>query len=699
MKRIAYFCLLSSLVTCTSSSSPKADSEVYAPSRGSPTLAPKLAAAIERAQSGVQPARIADSLKVLTGKPHHAGSAADQANANYVHQRFLSAGWQSRIDTYEVLIPYPIETVVELLAPVAYRAPLIETPLDIDFDTHTQTALPPYLAYSPDGEATGVLVYVNRATTEDFEALARMGIPLRGAIGIARYGGLFRGNKVKNAAAAGLSALILYSDPKDDGFVRGDVYPKGPWRPGTAVQRGSILDVGLWPGDPLTPGEPAITGTPRLDVDVVPVFPKIPAAVLSSEEARPFLEALDGPGVPESWQGGHPFTYHVGGGKARAHVRTLSDWRLRPIANVIATLPGTLDPESTILVGSHRDAWVQGAVDPSSGTAILLEMATVLGALARDGEKPTRSITLCSFGAEEFGIIGSVEHVERYERELADRAALYLNCDAAVSGGKLEAHAPPELRTLLQSALSRTDDERAPGSTLLDTSAPGEFQLLGGGSDHVGFLHRLAIPCLSITTSGPYGVYHSRYDTFGWMKRHGDPGFAHHTRLSRLLLAVVQEAALQTVLPYDFEALANWITATLEAPLSGVATPERESLRAAEVAFATSARTLSQALSALVESDPDPAKLVALNRALRGSFRHFLQAGMLPSRPFYKHLLVGVDADSGYEAEYVPALRAALASGKEAQIAGALSSLVSALSRCQQSLDSCTALAASLSAR
>jgi N-acetylated-alpha-linked acidic dipeptidase len=281
--------------------------------------------------------------------------------------------------------------------PVAFQAALAEDPTDLDIDTHAADAVGPYLAFAADGDVTGPLVYVNRGTQKDFADLRAAGIDPRGAIGIVRYGDVYRGAKLLNAQAAGLAGLLIYSDPADDGYVRGLGYPQGPWRPESAVQRGSVLDIALAPGDPLTPGEPSIPTVDRLDLEDVAGLPRIPALPLSWRDARPLLEALDGQTVPATWQGGLPFTYHVGGtGTTLVRLRVRSDWRIRRIWNVIGLLKGSAFPDAWIVAGAHRDAWVHGAADPGSGTTVLVEAARVLGNLARTGLRPSRSIVFCS---------------------------------------------------------------------------------------------------------------------------------------------------------------------------------------------------------------------------------------------------------------------------------------------------------------
>lgn len=624
--------------------------------------------------------RIKKTLQTLTGRPHHAGSIHDLKTAEYVQQQFTLAGLEARIETYEVLLPWPEEVTVEMLTPVAYRCSMHEEALDTDFDTHTSGALPPHLAFSPDGEAIGSLVFVNRASREDFRKLDDMGVSLKGAIGIARYGGLFRGSKVKNAAAAGLAGLLLYSDPQDDGFHKGDVYPNGPWRPESAVQRGSILDIARHPGDPLTPGWAALPGADRRDLEDVDTIPGIPAAALSAKDARPLLESLRGTVVPGDWQGGLPFAYHIGGGDdVTVRISVRNDWRIRRIWNVIGTLRGMLFPNDQVIVGNHRDACVHGAVDPGSGTAVMIEAAHVLGALARDGRRPARSVVFCSWDAEEYGMFGSLEHVEHFRTSINQRATMYINVDAAVSGGKFRAKGSPELSLLLNGALDGVRDDRSDTlHSMLDAVGRTRLELPGGGSDFVGFMHRLAIPVIDIASSGPYGVYHSLYDTYAWMKKFGDPDFQHHARMARILSVLLNRAAMSTVIPIDYTLLADWVR---EKSLQVVGTSglDTRKLDDAVEALRKGGEAINTARTALAEADPDPIRVAALNRAVCGIGRLLAVEGLLKDRPFYRNALVATDEKDGYGADVFPAVAEALRQGESSKAQAAIDALAAIL--------------------
>lgn len=623
----------------------------------SPTGAGRMEAASRRIVEAVEPAKLSECLKEVTAAPHVAGTPADFRTAEQVHRRFLLFGWESRIEEYEVLLPYPEEVAVEMVRPLAFQASLRELPLDLDFDTHTSAAIPPFLAYSPDGDVTGPLVYVNRGSDEDFRELAERGVALRGAIGIARAGALYRGSKVRNAARAGMKGLLVYSDPADDGYMKGEVHPAGPWRPGSAVERGSILDIAERPGDPLTPGVAALPGARRIAARDADVIPRIPALPLAHDDARPLLEHLKGASVPDRWQGGLPFAYHIGGtADVLVRVKVRSSWEVRRIWNVIARLPGAVAPDQWVIAGSHRDAWVHGAVDPGSGTAALLETARVLGDLARQGVRPARTIVICSWDAEEFGLIGSVEHVEQHRETLERNAVLYLNADAVVSGGKMSASAGPEIAEMLRDALRAVPDERSEGKSVAETLAAFDAAPAGGGSDHVPFQHVLGAPCATVGTSGPYGVYHSLYDTYGWMKRHGDPEFRHHARLTRVLADFLLRAASATIIPYDYEALAAWIRKALDAAPVDRGAPAFVDLAEALDVLADGARAWREARDAALALDPSPSSVAAVNAALVASLRVLTADGVDPGRPFYRHLLTVVSDADGYGRQALPGI-------------------------------------------
>src|SRR5580765_6996987 len=382
----------------------------------------------EKLRATADAAAIGDYMKRLTARPHHVGSAYDKDNAEWILARFREWGWDARIESYDVLFPTPKERLIELVAPTHFKA-VMEEPAFAGDPTSGQKAeqLPTYNVYSIDGDVTAPLVYVNYGVPEDYEKLDSLGVDVKGKIVLARYGASWRGIKPKVAAEHGAVGCLIYSDPRDDGFYNGDVYPKGPYRPQQGVQRGSVSDGPLYAGDPLTPGVGADKPRDRFDLADAKTLTKIPVLPISWGDARPLLEALAGPVAPREWRGGLPMTYHIGPGPARVHLKLAFDWKITPVRDVIARIPGSVYPDEWVIQGNHHDAWVNGTSDPVSGMAALLEEARALGALLKQGWKPRRTILLCAWDGEEPGLLGSTEWAETHAAELEKKAVAYLN--------------------------------------------------------------------------------------------------------------------------------------------------------------------------------------------------------------------------------------------------------------------------------
>lgn len=646
------------LLSCSSTSGPRHDG----------------GAATPRTLPAAEPSRLEASLRDLTAKPHLAGTAAQRRTAEYVRDRMLAFGLESEILEYEVLLPHPRRTQAELLSPVAFQARMIEEAAAGDPDTRNETAVQPFLAWSANGAVTAPLVYVNYGRPEDFAALETLGVSPRGAIAIARYGRNYRGVKVKIAEERGCSGILIYSDPADDGPARGDVYPKGPWRPPTAVQRGSIVYSHIRPGDPTTPGVPSLPGVARTAIEDLDTLPSIVAVPLSAADAEPFLRSLEGPAVPDGWQGGFSFPYRAGGTPATvASISVEQDRSLRKIWNTVATLRGFDLSDEVVLAGNHRDAWVHGAADPSSGTAVLLEAARLLALEAAEGRRPRRTIRFATWDAEEFGLVGSTEYGEHRRDELSRSTVLYVNCDTAVTGDSPHVSGPATLRRFVAGVLAGVPD--GDGGTLLDRVRGDKpdftMGLLGGGSDFAVFQNHLGIPCLDVASSGPYGVYHSGFDTFGWMKSHGDPTFEHHARVATLLASLLRAAADSPILPLDHDAggaaMLAWLT-EIETIRPGLDTaPLRRRIEAIR-------EVQTKVDSALAASPPDAAGAhgTALRRLSTRLERSLLTERGLPGRPFMRHLLFAPDTATGYGVSTFPRLREAAAAGQAADIAAAI---------------------------
>ncbi|HET8622573.1 MAG TPA: M28 family metallopeptidase [Gemmatimonadales bacterium] len=518
-------------------------------------------------------------MRRLSARPHHLGSPYGIANAGWMRDRFTQWGWEARIDSFQVLFPTPRERIVELVAPRRFRAVLVEPVVPRDPTTGQRAEqLPGYHAYSADGDVTAPLVYVNYGVPADYERLERLGVSVKGAIVIARYGGSWRGIKPKVAAERGALGTIIYSDPRDDGYFVGDSYPAGPMRPPGGVQRGSVLDMPYHPGDPLTPGVGATRDAKRLDRHAARTITKIPVLPISYADAAPLLRALGGPVAPAEWRGALPITYHVGPGPARVHLRVRSDWKLRTVHNVVATIAGREAPDEWIVRGNHHDAWVNGTIDPVSGMAAVLEEARALGALLGQGWRPRRTIVYAGWDGEEQGLLGSTEWAEANADELGRKAVAYLNTDSN-NRGFLSAGGSHSLEGLLNDVAREITDPET-GLTVwkrwrLNDIANGKpeerkevrerpdlrLDPLGSGSDYTPFLQHLGIASLNLGFGsegfGSGGVYHSIYDDFQWFSRFGDTTLTYGRALAQLVGSTVIRLADAEVIPYEFRPLHN----------------------------------------------------------------------------------------------------------------------------------------------
>jgi N-acetylated-alpha-linked acidic dipeptidase len=526
-------------------------------------------------------------LKELAAEANHVGSPHDKKNAEFILKLFRDWGWQAQVETYSVLYPTPRTLALEMVAPVKFAASLKEPPIEGDATSTRTDGLPPYNAYGADGDVTGELVYVNYGMDEDYKELHRHGVDVKGKIVIVRYGSGWRGLKPKLAYEHGAVGCIIYSDPKDDGYARGDVYPKGGWRPSGSTQRGSVLDMPIYPGDPLTPGVGATKDAKRLAISEAKTILKIPVLPISYADAQPLLAAIEGHVAPESWRGSLPITYKIGPGPAKVHLKIESDWNQTPLYNVIARIPGAVEPDKWVIRGNHRDGWVQGAWDPLSGTIAMLEEAKAIGALVKSGWKPARTIVYASWDGEEVGLLGSTEWVEEHANELLEKAVLYVNSDTNTRGflsiegsqslqrfiNEVAADVQdPETHSTVQARLranvlvkayakDSTDEEK----TRARVAAEGvdlPVEAMGSGSDYTPFIQHLGITTLGVAYEGEEdqnGVYHSLYDSFDHYVRFGDPGFAYALTESKTVGRVVLRMATAPVLPLQFQGVADAI--------------------------------------------------------------------------------------------------------------------------------------------
>lgn len=511
-------------------------------------------------------------MKFMTSHPHHVGSPQDKANAEYMANLFRSWGYQAELASYDVLFPTPKTRQLELLSAKPFKARLDEPVLAADHTSGLKTEqLPPYNAYSADGDVTAELVFVNRGIPADYDELARMGIDVRGKIVIAKYGGSWRGIKPKVAAEHGAIGCLIYSDPADDGYAVGDLYPDGGYRPKDGVQRGSVMDMPVYPGDPLTPNVGATKDAVRLDRKDAVTIMKIPVLPISYADALPLLQALTGPVAPASWRGALPITYHVGPSKDKVHLKLEFNWDTKTLYDVIATMKGSEFPDEWIVSGNHHDAWVNGAEDPTSGMVSELEQARAIGELVKKGYRPKRTLVFCAWDGEEPALLGSTEWVEDHQAELVKKAVAYINSDGN-SRGFIGASGSHTFEPFFNEIAEQVNDpqtgvtikQRKYARTLVEADKANRAKLfgnsymklgaLGAGSDYSPFLQHLGIPSMNLGFGGESegNQYHSTYDSYDFFTRFMDPGFAYGVALAKVKARVIMRLAGADVLPFEF---------------------------------------------------------------------------------------------------------------------------------------------------
>jgi N-acetylated-alpha-linked acidic dipeptidase len=630
-----------------------------------------------------------EELKTLTAAPHVAGSKEDYDTAVYVAGKFKDAGLDTQIVQYKAWMNLPKD--VHFVATSSDGKVLVKGPqrehVAGDPFQDDPRVLPPFNGSSASGEVTGDVVYANYGRPEDFKQLKDLGIDLHGKIVMVRYGENFRGVKVYIAQQYGAAGVLIYSDPADDGYFQGDKYPKGPYRPDTGVQRGSVQYMFKYPGDATTPGvasTPELPASKRLKLAEIDSLPKIPSMPISYADAAPILEKLGGAEAPRSWQGALPFDYHVGGAKdVTLHLVVKQDYAERTIWDVIGKIPGTDGGEDWVVAGNHRDAWVYGAVDPNSGTAAMLEAVHGLGELLKTGWKPKRSIYVCSWDAEEEGLIGSTEWVEDHAAQMQEAVA-YLNTDVGVAGPDFEAAAVPSLKRFIrevttevpspqggsvydawlkeQTAATKDRPGRRARSTQPDAQ-PGQVHIgdLGSGSDYTPFLQHAGVPSTDIGSGGKYGVYHSVFDNYAWFTKFADPTFVYEQQQARVFGLEILHMADADVLPYDYVTYAKSIAGYLSS-LQTRATSLGVDLASANQA----SDRLMKAATAIAAAQQAGKDSTAFNAGLRAAEDAFLDPSGLPGRPWFKHSIYAPGEYTGYAAVVIPGISEAL----EAQDAG-----------------------------
>jgi N-acetylated-alpha-linked acidic dipeptidase len=663
----------------------------------------------EQFRSVPTPASAREHLRRLTIEPHIAGSKEDYETAIYVRDQMRSYGLAVELKEYQVWLPYPkTPAILELVTPRRQRLPVHETVVTQDPSSSHPKITPLFNGYSASGDVTAPLVYANYGLPGDYEELKKLGVDVKGKIVIVRYGNSFRGVKAKVAEDQGAIGCIIYSDPADDGYMQGDVYPKGPWRPETSGQRGSVQFLFDYPGDPLTPGKPAIQGITRLKPDEATNLTRIPVQPIAYGVARNLLTPLKGPVRPRGFQGGLPFPYHVGGtSDVKVRLKTDMDYKLRPIWNVVARIEGQEEKDRWVVLGNHRDAWVFGAVDPNSGSSAMLEIARGFGHLMKQGWKPRRTIIFCSWDAEEYGLIGSTEWAEELANELREKAVAYLNLDSAVSGPHFGASSVPSLWKLIRGVTKDIKDPKSRKSVYqqwqdrareqrsdTDSEPLTEAQIgaLGSGSDYTPFLQHLGIPATDMGFGGDYGVYHSAYDSFYWMEKFGDPGFVYHVAAAQILGTMTLRVADVEVLPFDYTDYANklrefFTEATKIAKRRNLNDSfDEQAMNHALEEFSKEAARVESKRQQAVRDKPNTIELRRLNDALIRVERGFIDERGLRNRTWYKHVIYAPGFYTGYAAQPLADFRQALDDRNSTNARESLLRIVSAIKRATEVL-------------
>jgi N-acetylated-alpha-linked acidic dipeptidase len=634
------------------------------------------AAAEERAleaQAIARPdaARARAHSKALSAETHVSGTPAQARTRDYVIAQMRDMGLETEVRRYDVFMPHPTSVQVWRVAPRAKPLSLAEPPVAGD-PTSVLPQYPTVNGYSAQGDVTGDVVYVNYGLIEDYAQLDSMGVSVRDKIVVARYGRSFRGIKAREAEKHGAAALLIYSDPQQDGYVVGDVYPNGPMRNRNGVQRGSVMNGA---GDPATPGYAATGNVPRLAADRMDI-PRLPVVPISYGNAGELLDELRGRDVPPGWQGGLPFHYHVGPGPVRARVRVTDDRAThgtKPIFDTFGVVRGSEFPDELVILGGHRDAWGPGAADNVSGTVSVLEAARAVAEAVKAGHRPKRTIMFATWDAEEWGLIGSTEYVEDDSLRLMRGGVAYLNQDVAAQGVRFGGGGSPSLRPTLRDVARLVPDPNGRGSVYAewrrvaavpDTAEPAMGDP-GGGSDFAGFYNHLGIPIAEWGFGGPGGVYHSQYDDFTWMTKFGDPTFAYHAAAARIAAAMVLRLANADILPYDYVEFARTMQRYLPAidraltgkGWSGSSSALRDAIASMEREAAAFSRARDQAL---VANAPSRERRAAVNSALRGVERALARPEGLRTRPWYRNLIYVADVDNGYANMVFPSINEAI---------------------------------------
>src|SRR5262245_38357865 len=695
-----------------------------------------------------QTSNIRTAMERLSARPHHVGSPYDKDNAEWLLARFKEHGWDAEIEAFSVLFPTPTERVLELVEPTRFTAKLEEPVVAADPTSNQKSEqLPNYNAYSIDGDVTGPLVYVNYGRPEDYDVLERYGISVKGAIVLARYGESWRGIKPKVAAEHGAVGCLIYSDPKDDGYTAGEVFPNGPMRPADGAQRGSVMDMPVYPGDPLTPGVGATPDAKRLAVKDATTLTKIPVMPISYADARPLLASLTGAVVPADWRGGLPITYRFGPGAGRAHLKLAFSWDQKPLYDVIARLKGSAYPDQWVIRGNHHDGWVNGAEDPSSGMTAVLEEARALGELKKQGWSPKRTIIYCAGDGEEPALLGSTEWAEAHDAELQQHAVAYINSDGN-GRGFLQAEGSHSLEHFINDVArdiqdpethlsvwkrkqaKAIDEAKAEDKEKVRSRADWRIGALGSGSDFTPFLQHLGVPTLNIGYGGEdeSGIYHSIYDDFYFYTHFLDTDFAYGRTLAQTGGTAVIRLADADILPFQYgnlvdtvrtyheelqllvkkkreeiaernREISDGVFAAINDPRRPMVAPKVEPVppaieltpisRAIEV-MARQAALFDEARAAAVKKKLPAASMTAIDVKIAKSEQQLLDAAGLLHREWFKHLLYAPGFYTGYGVKTLPGVREAIEQGQYDTVPAEIARAAKALEREAAWLDSIT---------
>jgi N-acetylated-alpha-linked acidic dipeptidase len=602
--------------------------------------------------------------RIFTSEPHVAGSKRNNELADYIASEWRKQGLEDVvIRRYEVYGSNPKSTFLEMTAPVHYTATLREAPLDADRDSKNPRISGAWSGMSISGEVTAPVVYAHSGNPEDYELLRKNGIDVKGKIVLVRYSNpySYRGFKALTAQREGAVAILIYSDPAEDGYKKGKVDPDGPWGPEYHIQRGAITYDFMVPGDPQTPGWASVPGAKRIPIEQAMSVPKIMALPLSWHDAKPLLENMDGPLAPSEWKGGLPIEYHLGGERVRVHLKIEMDNSIQPYYVVEGRIRGSELPDEWVVLGNHRDAWVFGGVDPSSGTASMMELTRALGKLAKEGVRPRRTVVICSWDGEEVGLTGSTEWGEQFADDLRAKAVAYINVDSSTSGPDFHGSAVASLAPMLVETSRTLEDpsgkslyeawkassireKREAKQTIEVTDANLADTRIGSGSDHTVFLNFVGMPVIGLQFDGPYGVYHSGYDDFYWMNHFGDPGYRYHTLMSQLWGVTALRLANADLLPFDFASYADNVRQFVGELAKGKDMSELDlkPVRQGIEEFEAAGKRLNESLNHVLASNHiDPKLAQTINKGMMQVERNWLNPDGIPGRPWFKHILYG----------------------------------------------------------